>query len=592
MQAEKKRNAGEVIKKALGVKGDFKTVVKPMLAYSMANIATSGGSYVFSLYYFAFLTMVEGLSAAQVGIVLMIKSLWDAVTDPVMGVITDRTRSKLGKHRPYIYISIIPFALVTVMTWSSFGISGLGSERYTMIYYTLAFMLYSTVTTILNVPHIAMLPQVAPDYFERTQYNSVGYIMNSCGMVPSFLIASCFLGLVQTKDFNAELRLSFTLMGVVLAVFYMIPLWYCATHVREESSLNMKIEPVSFKSVFGDYASVFKNRSFRQFFLISLFMFLSQCFYNNSKLYYISSVAGSASWYNLLISVTGVAEASVFPLNYAITKKYGKQRCAWILMPLYFLALLIDFLILQDATKEFTVLTLFLFIEGIFWFIGYAGIGFTTSNSLSDTTDIDELICGKRREGVLSSFYSFLRKLSSGFMAGLIGVVLEWFGVSVEAKSGVSGVIPKGRHAYEMFSGFFGALHDSSTGRFLFGEDTSPTFSLKLIHAVFPFLFMALAFFFLKRFELNHKSHTLVRAVIATKHKYGSVTPTEEEKTVCERLSGQPWEQLWVGQGNDEERPLERNEEGDFVLLLEIEEENRRLQNESKKRLEAGKDVK
>ena len=104
-----KLSFGERVKKAVGIEGQTGEVIKPMLAYNATNISTSGAGYFFSLYYIPFLVYVEGLSTAQVGLIILIKSIWDAFTDPLMGIITDRTRSRFGKHRVYIIFSAIPF---------------------------------------------------------------------------------------------------------------------------------------------------------------------------------------------------------------------------------------------------------------------------------------------------------------------------------------------------------------------------------------------------------------------------------------------------------------------------------------------------
>ena len=181
-----KTELGNKVKKAIGVEGDFKQTISPMIGYNSASIFFGGGGYILSLYFLAFLTEVEGLSTAQAGLVILVSQIWDAITDPAMGIITDRTRSKYGKHRIYLLIGMFPLAISYLMLWYSFGISSLGNSKATMIYYMCAYLLFNTATTIIAVPHTAMLPELAPEYFLRTQYKSVEYIMNSIGMISSF----------------------------------------------------------------------------------------------------------------------------------------------------------------------------------------------------------------------------------------------------------------------------------------------------------------------------------------------------------------------------------------------------------------------
>ena len=177
---------GEKIKKAIGVQGDFKTAILPMINYSYANIFMGGAGYIIGMYFTLFLTDVVNLPLKSAGLVVMIATIWDAVTDPAMGIITDRTRSKFGKHRRYLLIGIPVLFVSYALLWNSFGLNGSKHPGTAMAYFVIVYMLYKTAYTIIAVPHTAMLPELAPEYNLRTQYNSMGYIFNSAGMVPSF----------------------------------------------------------------------------------------------------------------------------------------------------------------------------------------------------------------------------------------------------------------------------------------------------------------------------------------------------------------------------------------------------------------------
>ena len=198
------------ILKLLGVKGTFKKDVIPMINYSSANITTSGAGYVISLYFMNFLTDVVNLDLKLAGLITTIAVVWDAITDPMMGVFTDRTRSKYGKHRRYILWGMPLFVLSFAMMWNSYGLDGQARPMQAFLYYLVAYMLYKTAYTIIDIPHVAMLPELAPDYDLRIQYNSVGYIFNSFGMFPSFFL-SCSLECVvkanavyDSKDKTAD----------------------------------------------------------------------------------------------------------------------------------------------------------------------------------------------------------------------------------------------------------------------------------------------------------------------------------------------------------------------------------------------------
>lgn len=551
MSKTQKGKFSERVKGALGIEGDTKTVVFPMLSYTATNIATSGAGYINGLYYIAFLTYVEGLSGSQIGLIMLLKSIWDAITDPMMGIITDRTRSRFGKHRVYIIFAAVPFAITFFMTWYSFGISGMGNSNLTMMYYIFAYFLYSTVTTVLSVPHTAMLPEMAPDYFLRTQYNSVGYLMNSTGMVPSFLIASIPFGLFQTKTFDETFRMKFVILGICLSLFYIIPIIITGIKCKEPSSLQAHFEPFDGKYVFKEYIQVFRNRAFRQYFTISLLYMFALGFYNNTKVYFMKELADVWVLYNVTNVISGIFEASGFPLNYWLTKKFGKQRSSWITTPFYIISLVIILFI--NGNKKLgaiPITNIAVLVHCAFYNFGLSGIGFTTSNIYPDVTDVDEMITGRRREGVVATFSTFIKKIASGFLGMIVLTSLEWFGVAVSSKTTSVGVIAPGHYASDLFGKFF-----------------DYAFGIKLTGAVIPIICIAGALLALRNYTMTKNDHSMIRAAIATKKIYGDVTLTEEEKKTCEKIAGQKWENMWISKaGNGEYHPLEKDEKGKYIV--------------------------
>ena len=191
---------GEKIKQAIGIEGTFKETVWPMIQYCFANIFMGGGGYIISMYFTIFLTNVVGMELRYATFIMMIATVWDGINDPIMGLITDRTRSKYGRHRRYLLLSIPPLVVSYIMLWNSFGIDGKEHPTIAVCYYAFAYILYKTAYTMVDVPHTAMLPTLAPEYNKRTQYTSVSYIFNSVGMVPSYIILLIFLSIFDSSD--------------------------------------------------------------------------------------------------------------------------------------------------------------------------------------------------------------------------------------------------------------------------------------------------------------------------------------------------------------------------------------------------------
>lgn len=544
---------GEKFKKAIGVEGTFKDTVLPMIYYCFTNIFIGGGGYIISMYFSIFLTKVVGLDIRYAGFITMIAVVWDGINDPIMGIITDRTRSKYGRHRAYLKWGI-PFVFVSyIMLWNSFGLDGENHPHATVAYFVFAYVLYKTAYTIIAVPHTAMLPELAPEYNKRTQYTSVSYIFNSCGMIPSYIILLILLSVFGFSDgLNRDAKMPFFIAGIVLATMYSISIYGTFKLVKEPSSLDMKNEPLDLKSALKEYVLVFNSRSFRQYFSISFFWEMARSFYSTSYIYYVTFLANMYRFYPLFNTFAGIFESAAFPLNYALTMKHGKKKCGQIVTPFMILGLAIALIVTAskpDTPKSIFMLVLML-MGVVFYPFGMSGIGFVCNNVFPDLTDVDELITGRRREGVVSTCNTMVKQVTGGINTFIVTLILGGFGLDT----------------------------NSEATEFVEQPD-SAIFGIRLCVAVIPMICAFVSYILLRNFKMTKDDHTMIRAAIATKHKYGSVTLTQEEKARCEELTGHKLEDTWLGKDNDETEghTLDRNEEGNYIILVEKELEKKLL---------------
>lgn len=544
---------GEKLKKMIGIKGGFKESIVPMINYCYTNSALSGAGYIISMYFTIFLTEVVNLSLPQASFVVMLATVWDAVSDPVMGIITDRTRSRTGRHRRYLLLGIPVLMISYIMMWNSFGISAEENPSLCVVYYAAAYMLYKTAYTIIDVPHVAMLPELAPEYDQRTQYVSMSYIFNSLGMIPSYIIL-----LIMLRAFGSAGQISaeksrepFFFTGIALSVFYGVCVFLTYRLVKERSSLEDKREPFDLKFFINEYVLVFKNRSFRQYFFMSLFWQFSTGFYNTSKVYYIKYLANQYSKYAIINTLAGVFESLAFPLNYALTMKYGKQKCGTIVTPLMIVGLAIGLFMQpsQSGTTMGTMMFLLMILSIMLYPFGMSGLGFVANNVLPDLSDVDELITGRRREGVISTFNTLIKKSVSGAMAMMVGLILNGFGL----------VTGKTVADFEAANGIN------------YQQTSSALLGIRICVAVIPIIAACISWYLLKKFHMTKDDHTMIRAAVATKHKYGSVTLSPEEIERVEIVTGQKYADTWLGRDNDESQPhtLDKNSEGEYSILVE-----------------------
>ena len=544
---------GEKFKKAIGVEGTFKDTVLPMIYYCFTNIFIGGGGYIISMYFSIFLTKVVGLDIRYAGFITMIAVVWDGINDPIMGIITDRTRSKYGRHRAYLKWGI-PFVFVSyIMLWNSFGLDGENHPYMTVAYFVFAYVLYKTAYTIIAVPHTAMLPELAPEYNKRTQYTSVSYIFNSCGMIPSYIILLILLSVFGFSDgLNRNAKMPFFIAGIILATMYSVAIYGTFKLVKEPSSLDMKNEPLDLKSALKEYVLVFKSKSFRQYFGISFFWETARSFYSTSYIYYVTFLANMYRFYPLFNTFAGIFESAAFPLNYALTMKHGKKKCGTIVTPFMIVGLGVALVVTAskpDTPKSIFMLVLML-MGVVFYPFGMSGIGFVCNNVFPDLTDVDELITGRRREGVVSTCNTMVKQVTGGINTFIVTLILGGFGLDT----------------------------NSEATEFVEQPD-SAIFGIRLCVAVIPMICALVSYILLRNFKMTKDDHTMIRAAIATKHKYGSVTLSPYEKERCEILAGHKLENTWLGRNNDETQghTLVRNENGEYIILIEKELEKQAL---------------
>lgn len=516
-ETQNKPTFTDKVKKLIGVESDAK--LKPMIAYNSAIFFSGGGPYVIGCYLLPFLTKVEGLSTAQYGTVALFSCICDAITDPFMGIITDRTKHKDGRHRPYLKWGVLPAMIAFFLMWNSFGISAKCAGDNTtpvMIYYIFAYMFYKTVSTFILVPHTAMLPGIAPGYNLRTQFNAVRTIMDAVSSYSSFFVAAFVLGGINgifvTPSFGPEHRGRFTLMACILCLWTSLPLLFTYKGTKEESSLEQVNEKLDLKEFFGQYQRVIKNRVFRQYFLFGFIMLFGSAFVSQSFYYFLETVMRQENSYSMLTMVQAVGEVLGFFPAYFLSIKKNKQMPAKVFMPVAVGALAVAWLFRNSGNA------MIIFVVEFMYGLGLAGMASVQNNIFPDVTDVDEMITGERREGVISTFSTFIRKFVSGFASFGIGKFLGFFGYDTQ----------------------------------LSGAEQSSTavFGVTICFTLIPMVFLFLSFLSIMNYRLTKEKLNFIREKIKEKKETGSVTVTEEEKKSLEKISGISFEDMWIGKAN------------------------------------------
>ena len=189
------------------------------VAYGAGDSGFSLTSTALALLYLFFLVNVVGLDPAAAGISIGIGRIWDAFNDIFVGTLSDRTRSRWGRRRPYLLFGAIPLGIAFVLMWL---VPPTDQQTLLLIYYTAMYILFDTLFTLTNVPYIALTPEIAPTYDERTSLHSyrmafsIGFGL--IGAVAPLAIVDAIAGPNPTLT---DLRSAYAAMAVILGVQYL-----------------------------------------------------------------------------------------------------------------------------------------------------------------------------------------------------------------------------------------------------------------------------------------------------------------------------------------------------------------------------------
>jgi oligogalacturonide transporter len=409
-----------------------------LAAYGIGDLYGGGSFLLIGMLFLFFLTEVVGLSPALAGVVFAIGKVWDAVTDPLMGYISDRTRSRFGRRRVYFLIGIVPILISFSALWAPIPA---GSQAGLFIYYSLAYMLFSTVFTMVMVPYSALNAEMSKDYTVRTRLSGTRIVFSQ--------ISALLAGTVPTLIINAvggDQGLGYLVMGIGFAAVYALvwlPVFFGTWELPQESSTAGVASPgagsgqageagsqaagttgaTGVLDVFRQFGRIFRNRSFR----IHVGMYI--CSYTAVDIlmalfaYYITYYIGRQELYSVAMGSLLLTQILMLPVYVAVSNRWGKGRAFVIGLSVWVVGLLASLALSQSSPVIVIAAVCVVIGAGV-----SAGIMVPWA-ILPSVIDVDEYIYGVRRAGVYSGAMTLIRKAVQGVIAlPLIGVVLELIG--------------------------------------------------------------------------------------------------------------------------------------------------------------------
>ncbi len=385
---------------------------KTKLAYGAGDLGAAIVTAINGFFLLNFLINVAGLRPGTAGNIFLIAKIWDAVNDPLVGWLTDRTVSKFGRRRPWLLFAAIPFGLAFFLQWIVPPLN----ETGLFWYYLIIALLLDTAFTAINVPYAALTAELTQDYDERTRLSSVRMSFSILGGV----LAAFFHGIIVSL-YPQDPRLGYTISAAIWAFAIAAPCFITFFGTREpDFAVNAKVEEGP--GMLEGLKIVFRNRAFVLVTIIYLLSWLAiQFAQNNLQIFTKDWIKLDMSVFSFLLLAIQFS-SFIWVLIWAkVSDRIGKKNIYYLGAGFFVFALL-GLFFLQPGQ---TVLTFILAaVAGIGISVGYL----VPWSMIPDVVELDQLETGQRREGVYYGFFVFLQKMGLALGLFISGWALELSG--------------------------------------------------------------------------------------------------------------------------------------------------------------------
>lgn len=385
------------------------------------------------------------------GVIYFFPRIFDSFTDPIMGFISDNTKSKWGRRRQYVFVGAIIMGVSFALMWQLYGESGID---YNFVYFMFWSFIFYLGLTIFSVPYVAMGYEMSDDFHERTNIMAVAQWIGQWAWViaPWFWVIMYDNGpdgwFLTTESATRTLAIW---VGAILMIVAMVPALFIkskSTLDENYSELNLKNIGGSFNEIILGFKEALKIKPFRKLCISTFFIFNAFNTVANFTFFVIvyhlfngdTDAANAGYWPTLFGSLGAISTTFiVIPIVTWLSRKIGKKNA---------------FLWSQGISIIGYVMLWFLLIPGKphmfifalpFFSFGIGGLFTLMMSMTSDVIDLDELNTGKRREGIFGAIYWWMVKFGFAIAGGLGGVIISVVGFregipGMEQESAITGL--------------------------------------------------------------------------------------------------------------------------------------------------------
>jgi glycoside/pentoside/hexuronide:cation symporter, GPH family len=418
-----------------------KATMGEMIGYASGNITSNLSVNAISTFAMLYYTGALGLSAVLAGTAMSISIFWDAIIDPVMGYISDRTRSKRGRRHPYIFVGGILLSVCFFFLWYVPGVFR-SSETILFCYLVVINLLLRTAWSIFGIPYGALGFEVSTDYLQRTKLQGIGVIFN---MGSNFLGCAMAWVVFFPRTEDIEIARNYIIMGTVFSVVMLIAMfisYYCTRkHILDSRKMIFEKtggNPIS--SFFGLCWEVLRDKYAKWVFIMQVIVMLGTCLVATLQMYvyqYYMQFDGAVK--TCVHGGTMVGCLLGAAIAYKFVEIFDKKKTIYIggVICMICGALLAAVLLTKMIVPHSTIsAVIFGLLGGGFWF-GNGMLMPVSVSMIADASEANLLRTGDLKDGSYNSILIFASKVAlsvGSFIAGAI-LTMTGFQSGVEVQS-------------------------------------------------------------------------------------------------------------------------------------------------------------
>jgi sugar (glycoside-pentoside-hexuronide) transporter len=426
------------------------------------GLPRSGSAMMFimvSVYLSKFYTDTLLLAPAFVAWTFLIGRFWDGFTDPVMGYVSDATKSRMGRRRPYFLLSSIPVGIAYFYLWSPPDALK-GWELF--LYLTATYLLMYTFWTIFSIPHNSLGAELTMDYHERTVITGVREGLGVTGALVGAMVPPMFAAWLK------DVSRGYSYLAGIIGLITTISILFCFFRVRENPEFQ-KQRPIAIKQ---GLKAFYRNQPFRILVIAFVIALIGNAFVPTLTLYIADYVVKMPGIAPVIIFSYILATAVSIVFWTRLSRRIGKKE-AWSRALLF--SSVIFALSVYYHQGTWVVWTILAVLAGL----GYGGTIALAPSMMADVIDMDELETGRRREGAYFGVWSFIEKAAVG-IAVFIGMYSLHY----------MGYVPNQEQTLRVF------------------------WTLKTLYSILPSFCFAACCYLLRHYPIDQQEHERIRAEI------------------------------------------------------------------------------